>query len=72
MSMTRFEAILNLMFLLIIAFAMNSFTVLRVSEAQAVVEDSRGAQDYEMDEYETCIIIDQKPEAECDKLFEVN
>jgi hypothetical protein len=73
MNTQKIEATLNLLMLLAITFVAVKFTNVSAIASSTVTNVSRAAlqsdADYEMDAYETCTIVDQKSDAECDKLL---
>jgi hypothetical protein len=76
MTLSKFEAFLNLLMLLLLVGVFSYFSKAQVAiadvESTPKIEDSRSASipvEYEMDEFEICTIVDQKPDAVCDKLF---
>lgn len=72
MTLSKLEAFLNLLIMLTIVGVFAQFTNTQYAVAEVVEaskQDSRTAQ-YEMDEYEVCVIIKKLPDSVCDRLIE--
>jgi hypothetical protein len=70
-SMTKLEATLNALMMILIMAVFSSFQPMRTADALESVKALQGQKSaYEMDEYETCTIVKKLPDSICDRLLE--